>query len=224
MARIEALRRRERWRVRLAGLGCLVLPGSAGPIASRPLRVLLAALLWAPAAVLLLERGGEVRRGRLRAVSGGGAGVSAARSRPRAAGEAPPSAGARGPILRLGDAQRPPFQVLAVELPNAALDGLLLLELDEGEPARATRLAVHDHVHGIDGAVPLEGGANVFFGAREGKVSDIKLLAQTIVPRRIPRHEVRGQHGAPAQTLRTRVAPRNEKGKFDGETEPAGKT
>jgi hypothetical protein len=53
--------------------------------------------------------------------------------------------------------------------------------LTDGEAPRAAGLAIRDDAHGLDGAVSPEGILEVFLGAREGKVSDVDLLAHLIV-------------------------------------------
>jgi hypothetical protein len=70
-----------------------------------------------------------------------------------------------------------------------------IIHLDEGEAARATRLSIHDHVHAIDRPVAFEERAELRLGGREGEVSDIELIGQTIVlasqPDRPPARNVR---------------------------------
>jgi hypothetical protein len=60
LARVNALRRRERRIERAAWLAAVLVPGAAGLLARRPLRSLVGALLFAAAAAALVWRRGVV--------------------------------------------------------------------------------------------------------------------------------------------------------------------
>jgi hypothetical protein len=84
-------------------------------------------------------------------------------------------------VLSLVDLDGAAAEVAPVEGADRIVCGARFLHLDEGEASRAAGLAVRDDVHGLDGAVPSEGILEVCLRAREGKVSDVDLLAHLMV-------------------------------------------
>ncbi len=73
-------------------------------------------------------------------------------------------------------------EVGAVEGADGVLGGTLLRHLHDSEAARAAGLAVRDHGYGLDRAMPTEEILEIRLGAIEGKVADVKFLAQWIGP------------------------------------------
>ena len=71
-------------------------------------------------------------------------------------------------VLRLVDADVAPAEVASVERADRIVRIARTLHLHEREAARATRLAVGDDVHRLDGPVAPEEGLEVLLGAGEG--------------------------------------------------------
>jgi hypothetical protein len=93
------------------------------------------------------------------------------------------AAGTRAATTALGlvHLDVPAAEVAPIEGANRVICGVRFLHLDEGEAPRPTGLPIRDDAHGVDGAVSFEGLLQICLGAREGKVSDVDLLAHLIV-------------------------------------------
>ncbi len=72
-------------------------------------------------------------------------------------------------------------ELAAVEGANGVLSGAALRHFHESEATRAAALAIRDHGHGLDRTVPTEEILEICLGAIEGKVADVKFIAQWIV-------------------------------------------
>ena len=83
-------------------------------------------------------------------------------------------------VLGLVDAEAASIEIRSVEGADGLSGRVFLLHLDEGEAACAAGLAVHDHVDRSHVTMACEEGPEVALRGREGKVSDIDFLAQTI--------------------------------------------
>lgn len=82
------------------------------------------------------------------------------------------------PRARLVHVQAATTEVLSLE----RLDGGVrrgVVHLDEAEATRATRLAILDEAHGVDGAVGFEKLTNFGLARAEGEVSDVDLLGHS---------------------------------------------
>jgi hypothetical protein len=79
-------------------------------------------------------------------------------------------------LLRLVDAQRSAVELLAIHVLDRSLSFGIRAHLDEGEAARAARLAIAGHQDALDGpAIGRERVAQGVFSGFEIEVSDVEL-------------------------------------------------